>query len=187
MKLMIILGSVRENRFGAAVAEWYEPLAEASQFEEVELVDLAQEELPLTMEPKSPSDPNYTHSYTKRWSAKVAAADAYVLLMPEYNHAYSAALKNALDYVYHEWGHKPVAMVAWGSIGGARTIESILPVLKALNLTILNTDVRINKWGSEVENGQVIGEAPAKAAKRQLNLLYSYAQALKPLRERLNS
>ena len=46
--------------------------------------------------------------------------------MPEYNRGYSAPLKNALDYLYPEWHHKPVGFVSYGmtSAGCARSSRS---------------------------------------------------------------
>jgi NAD(P)H-dependent FMN reductase len=58
------------------------------------------------------------HEHTKRWSATVAAADAVVFVMPEYNRTFTAPLKNALDYLYYEWNYKPVGLVSYGGVSG---------------------------------------------------------------------
>lgn len=187
MKLMIIVGSVRENRVGGVVAEWYTNIARSNDgFEDVELIDLLEQNLPLTMEPQSPgAEKNYIHDYTKAWSKKVDSADAYVLIMPEYNHAFSAPIKNALDHVFVEWAHKPVAMVAYGSVGGTRSIESILPVLKALSLAVVNSDVRLNTALGEIKDKKVNNERAEKAAYTQLDKLAVYAKALQDVRAKL--
>jgi NAD(P)H-dependent FMN reductase len=44
-------------------------------------------------------------------------------------------LKNALDYLYHEWRDKPVGLVSYGGGAlGARAIEALKPVLASLRL-----------------------------------------------------
>ena len=65
----------------------------------------------------------------------MAGSDAFVLVMPEYNRGYSAPLKNALDYLYLEWHHKPVGIVSYGmTSGGLRAADLIKPVLVALKM-----------------------------------------------------
>jgi len=189
LKLLIILGSTREERFGKKMADWYVPKAkEASRFDEIEFIDLADINLPMSMEPKSPSNGpgSYTHEYTKEWSKIISSADAFVLLTPEYNHSFSAALKNALDHVYFEWGHKPVALVSWGTVGGARAIQSIAPVLRALEMVLIRKDINIFPWRGDVtETGQIKNERAEQAIDAQIDLLSHYAKQLKTLRNNI--
>ncbi len=133
--LSIIVASTRPGRAGLAIAQWFHELATAHDSFDVEFVDLAVVDLPLYNEPRQPITRNYEYDHTRRWSEVVARADAFVFVMPEYNHSYNAALKNALDYLYHEWRDKPVALVSYGGGAlGARAIEAIKPVLTALRL-----------------------------------------------------
>src|SRR5258708_8552975 len=62
----------------------------------------------------------YSRAHTKSWSEKIASLDAYIFVTPEYNHATSAALKNAIDFLYHEWNNKAAGFVGYGGAGGVR-------------------------------------------------------------------
>ena len=133
--LHIIIGSTRPGRVGPAIAQWFCELALEHDSFEVELVDLAAMDLPLFNEPRQPLTRTYEFEHTKRWSASVTRADAFVFVIPEYNHSFNAAMKNALDYLYHEWRYKPVGLVSYGSGAlGTRAIQALKPVLASLRL-----------------------------------------------------
>jgi NAD(P)H-dependent FMN reductase len=86
-------------------------------------------------EPNHPRLRRYVHEHTKAWSATVDRADAVVFVMPEYNHGFSGALKNAIDFLWNEWRHKPVATVSYGGVsGGLRAVQALKPVFIALSM-----------------------------------------------------
>lgn len=118
LKLQIIICSTRPGRVGAAVAQWFNGYAREHSGFDIELIDLAEVNLPLYDEPQHPVKQNYKNEHTKRWSQSVAAADAYVFVAPEYNYSPAPSLINALDYVYNEWNYKPCAFVSYGGISG---------------------------------------------------------------------
>ncbi len=133
--LQIIVASTRPGRVGLPVAEWFRSVAEKHGGFTVELVDLAELNLPMMDEPNHPRLRQYVHEHTQRWSATVDRADAFVMVTPEYNHSFSAALKNALDYLSHEWANKPVGTVSYGGISaGTRAQVALRPVLASLKL-----------------------------------------------------
>jgi NAD(P)H-dependent FMN reductase len=111
-KLHVILASTRPGRAGEPIAEWFVARAKAHGAFEVELVDLAEVDLPFMDEPNHPRLRRYTHEHTKAWSARVDAADAFVFVTPEYNYGFTAPLKNAIDFLHFEWQHKPVGFVS---------------------------------------------------------------------------
>jgi NAD(P)H-dependent FMN reductase len=77
----------------------------------------------------------YTHQHTREWSAKIEACDAFVFVMPEYNYAFNAPLKNAIDYLYYEWQHKPVGLVSYGGVSaGTRAAQMIKQVVTTLKM-----------------------------------------------------
>jgi NAD(P)H-dependent FMN reductase len=127
LSIKIILGSTREGRFGDKPAHWI--LEELSHRESVatELLDLREFPLPFFDRPTAPSREGgkYASPAVARWSEKIAAADAFVVVTPEYNHGYSAVLKNALDHLFPEWARKPIGFMSYGSAGGARAIEQL--------------------------------------------------------------
>lgn len=150
--LQIVVGSTRPGRVGLPVARWAEKAAAGHGGFAVELVDLAEVGLPLLDEPHHPRFARYEHDHTKAWSATVERADAFVLVMPEYNHSVNAALKNAIDFLNREWRHKPVGMVSYGGVAaGARAVQaleptlvvlSMLPVMPAVNIPFVATRLR---------------------------------------------
>ena len=134
-RVLLLIASVRTGRVGAAVGAWVEDRLAADGGFEIDRVDLAELRLPLMDEPHHPKLQQYVGEPARAWSARVAAADAFVFVMPEYNHSYTAPLKNALDYLVHEWAWKPVGLVAYGGLaGGARAVVALEPVLANLRL-----------------------------------------------------
>ena len=134
-RLSIIIGSTRPGRAGLPIARWFTERARRHGAFDLDVVDLAELNLPLLDEPEHPRLRRYTHQHTRDWSARVEAADAFVLVTPEYNHGYPAALKNALDFVCVEWRHKPVGFVSYGGVAaGARAVQALEPVVSALQM-----------------------------------------------------
>jgi NAD(P)H-dependent FMN reductase len=143
-RLLIIIASTRPGRIGLPVGRWFEQRARAQGAFELEVVDLAELGLPLMDEPNHPRLRQYTNEHTRRWSAMVEAADAFALVMPEYNHSYTAPLKNAIDYLHEEWNNKPVGFVSYGGVAaGARAVVALEPVLVVLQMRPLALAVQI--------------------------------------------
>lgn len=139
MKLQIIVGSNRPNRVSDRVGQWV--LAEAKKLEGVhaELTDLADFELPLFDEPMSPryNPQREPSAAAQAWLDRLASADGYVIVTPEYNHSVPGVLKNALDYIVHEFTKKPVAIVSHGTVGGARAAEQLKLILIELKAAVV--------------------------------------------------
>jgi NAD(P)H-dependent FMN reductase len=103
---------------------------------ELDLIDLAEERLPLMDEPNHPRLRRYENKHTRAWSERIDAADAFVLVLPEYNHGFTAPLKNAIDYLHEEWRYKAVGFVSYGGIAaGTRALQMLKPVLVGLKMT----------------------------------------------------
>ncbi len=145
LKIQVIIGSTRENRFSEKAASWIFEEAKKRPELEVELVDLRDYDLPFFDQPMSPkmSDGKYTNEIAKKWADKIGEADGYIIVSPEYNHGYSAVLKNALDWVYKEWNQKPVGFVSYGGVGGARAVEQLRLVAIELQLMPIHTSINI--------------------------------------------
>lgn len=184
MKLNVIVSSTRPGRVGPLIADWFASQVEPELGFDVEIIDLARVGLPLLDEPHHPAQQQYLHEHTRLWSASVAAADAFVFVMAEYNTGLTAALKNALDYLYVEWRYKPVGFVSYGmTSAGLRAVEMVKPVVVALNMFPLHQAViiplrsRLDAAGV-LRPDDVMGEA-AHDLLAELRLL---AEALAPLR-----
>ena len=133
--LQVIIGSTRPGRVGPAVADWIAQRAKQQGDFKVEVTDLAELNLPLFDEPHHPRLRQYVHQHTMDWSAIVEESDAFVFVIPEYNHTFNAATKNALDYLHAEWQNKPAGIVSYGGAsGGAHAARTLEPVLSALSM-----------------------------------------------------
>lgn len=133
--LMVIVTSTRPSRVGRKVGDWVVEQATAHGGFDIDLVDLGELELPHMNEPNHPRLRTYTLQHTHDWSARVASADAFVFVLAEYNHSFTAPLKNAIDYLLHEWAYKPVGFVSYGGVAaGTRAVQAIKPVCIAVRL-----------------------------------------------------
>jgi NAD(P)H-dependent FMN reductase len=182
--LKIIVASTRPGRVGAPVGRWITGVAEQHPGFAVEVLDLAEVNLPLLDEPNHPRLRAYTQEHTKAWSAAIDAADAFVLVMPEYNYGYTAPLKNAIDYLFTEWQHKPVGLVSYGGVsGGLRAAQMIKQVLTTLSMVPLVEAVTIPMVHSHVQDGELVPtELVQQSATAMLDSLVRWSAALKVLR-----
>lgn len=185
MKLQVILCSTRPGRVGATVAHWAHAVAAEHGGFEVELVDLAEVALPMYDEPRHPALRQYEHEHTKRWSASVASADAYVFVIPEYNGGTTPALVNALNYVYREWNYKPAAFVSYGGIsGGVRAVQFTRQILNTLKLVPIVEGVIIPLVAQQLDEQKQFKptEVHSSGANAMLDELARWARALQPMR-----
>jgi NAD(P)H-dependent FMN reductase len=183
--LYVIAVSTRPNRAGFPLAQWTYNLAKAHGGFEVELVDLRDVGLPLFDEPNHPRLRQYEHEHTKRWSAKIDAADAFIFVTPEYNHGSPPSLINALDYLVHEWAHKPVSFVSYGGpAGGTRAVQMVKPMLVALKMTPLLESVMVPLFAQSIDAERVFHptELQATHAKMMLDALLKWTSVLVALR-----
>ena len=186
-KLEIIVASTRPSRIGLDIGRWIEAEAVThGGFDEIELVDLAEVNLPFMNEPNHPRLGQYIHQHTRDWSAKVAEADAFVFVMPEYNYGYNAELKNAIDYLHNEWHYKPVGLVSYGGVaGGTRAAQMIKQVVTTLKMTPLFEAVSIPFVHQFIDsdNKLVPNDVMTGAAKAMFDELVRVSEALRALRE----
>lgn len=142
--LQIIICSTRPGRVGKPVGEWFAQTAREHGGFEVQVADLAEIDLPFVDEPNHPRMQKYTHEHTKAWSERIAGSDVIVMVTPEYNFAFNAQAKNALDYLYLEWAHKPVGFVSYGGMsGGIRAVQLLKEVVTTVGMYPMQATVAI--------------------------------------------
>lgn len=188
IKIQVILGSTRPNRQSEKVGNWV--LEQISKNPEItaELIDLKDWPLPFYNESSSLTSlkGELSVEIAKKWGEKIKEADGYIIVTPEYNHGYSAVLKNALDYAYYEWNNKPIAFVGYGgSVGGGRAVEQLRLVAIELQMAPIRNAVFIPAvWAAFDESG-VLKEVERynKAIEGVLIQLLWWAKALKQARE----
>ncbi|MFE3514141.1 NADPH-dependent FMN reductase [Streptomyces sp. NPDC059166] len=173
LNVAVILGSNREGRFGPVVADWFLRSAAAHPGVGTELIDVAETEPPAT--PATPVAP------------RLARADAFVVLTPEYNHSYPAPLKSLIDRHFSEWQAKPVAFVSYGGIsGGLRAVEHLRQVFAELHAVTVRDTVSFHNAGALFDDlGGPRDPGPADgAAKKMLDQLVWWGRALREARNR---
>ena len=184
--LQIVIGSTRPGRVGLPVAQWFAQRAREHAGFEVELVDLAEVNLPLLDEPNHPRLYQYTHEHTRAWSATVAHGEAYVFVHPEYNYGLNAALKNAIDYLFGEWQYKAVGFVSYGGVsGGLRAVQMIKQVVTALKMVPVQEAVTVPFVAKFIDDEGRFEATPIldASATALLEELAEVTAALSPLRE----
>jgi len=182
--VMIVVGSVRPGRVGLPIAEWVRSRVEETSDLTVDFVDLAELALPFMDEPNHPILQQYTKQHTIDWAARVAAADAFIFVTPEYNHSFSPALKNAIDFLNKEWWRKPYGVVSYGGVSaGTRGVTALEPVVSALGLVRTGAFVELPFGGKQVVDGAfVAGDKETTISGHMIADLEKLAEGLKPLR-----
>ena len=144
-KIGIIISSIRDNRFADKPAQWIKDIATNTRSDlDFEIVDLRDYDLPLFAEPASPAYAPPKNEAARRWGARLAEFDGLIFIVAEYNRSITGALKNALDYAYREFNHKPAAFVGYGGVGGARAIEQLRLITVELQMAPTRSGVHIN-------------------------------------------
>lgn len=184
LRISVIVGSVREGRISLPIAKWVMDRIGARGEFDAELLDLAEWDLPMFAEPNPPATGRYTGEKQRAWAERIGAADGYILVAPEYNHGMSAVLKNALDTVYAEWGRKPVAIVAHGGMGGARSVEQLREVAVAMAMAPLGNAVHL-QGAAKLREGDRFnaGEIEDRRLSALLDELLWWGSALKKARQ----
>jgi NAD(P)H-dependent FMN reductase len=183
--LQIIIASTRPGRVGPSVADWFRDRAVKHGGFDVELIDLAEVNLPLFDEPKHPRFGEYVHQHTKDWSATIRRGDAYVFVVPEYNYGFNAAIKNAIDYLNQEWQYKPLGFVSYGGVAaGTRAVQMLKQVVSALKMVPMAESVNIPFVQQFLDEQRVLqpNEIMESAATALLDELARWTSAVGPLR-----
>ncbi len=186
LRVLVIVASTRPGRLGPAIAHWFiETVTGAAGRDAIvlDLADLAEIALPMLDEPEHPSSGVYVHEHTRSWSRRVAAADAVVIVTPEYNFGMPAALKNALDFLYHEWAWKPVAFVSYGNTSaGTRAVQMAKQVVTTLKMMPIGATTAL-RIAESTRDGQVVSTPRLEeTAHAILDELARVARALSALR-----
>jgi NAD(P)H-dependent FMN reductase len=184
--LAILIVSTRPGRKGGAIGAWVEQVARRHATFDIDLVDLAEVNLPLFDEPEHPRLQRYQGAHTMAWSSRIAKADAFVFVTPEYNYSAPPSLINALDYLSLEWAYKPVAFVSYGgAAGGTRAVQMIKLTVTALKMVPLVEGVTLPFFTKFLDAATGVfapDEAQQTAARTMLDELGRWTSALAALR-----
>ena len=185
LRIAIVTGSTRPGRRCDAIAAWVLEQARTRDDAEVELVDIADFDLPMLDElaPAAHGPDHYEHPHTKAWAEAVASFDGFVFVTPEYNHSFPAALKNAIDFLYYEWHNKAAGFVSYGiDAGGSRATEQLRLVMGELQIADVRASVPISLMTDYNEDGFVPNPVHTRKLGMLLDQLVAWGTALKTLR-----
>ncbi|SFQ41364.1 NADPH-dependent FMN reductase [Salibacterium halotolerans] len=183
-KIAIIIGSTRPGRKGKAVAHWVYDIAKQRSDAEFKIVDIADYDLPLLDEPMGAASGQYTKQHTKAWSKEIDMFDGFIFVTPEYNHALSAALKNALDFLYKEWNNKAAGFVGYGAAGATTAVENLRMIMAELQVADVQAQVRLSLF-TDFENFSELNPAAfqEKSVHAMIDQIIAWSDALKTLRD----
>lgn len=178
MKLQVIVGTTRPSRVGHFVGHWAMELVSSHAKFDAELIDLVNWPLPFFQEGHNGEAPV---PVAVAWMQKVAEADAYLVIAPEYNHGIPGVLKNALDYGFKSWRDKPVAFIGYSgdNSGGARGVEQAR--LNAVELAMAPIKLSIfmpHIYSRLSRDGSLHDDAAHERGHRVLDQLHWWADAL---------
>ena len=183
-KIGIIIGSTRPGRNALAVANWVFDNVKERTDAEFELVDIQDYNLPLLDEPYPAAMQQYTKDHTKKWAAKIAEFDGFIMVSPEYNHAVGGALKNAIDYISAEWNNKAVGFVSYGSAGGVRAVENLRLIAGELQMADVQKQVMLSLFTDFVNMSEFKPHAMhLDSLKAMTDQLVNWSNALKTVRK----
>lgn len=187
-RIGIIIGSTRAGRFSEHAAQWLGTLTQTRTDLSFEFVDLKDHSLPFLDAAGNPSYMNgiYPHESVNTFASVIKSLDGYIIITPEYNHSTSGVLKNALDHIFGEFAQKPVAFVAYGSVGGARAVEQLRLIAIEHQMAPIRNAVHIMApWMLREADGSLKAgalDSYTDAAHGMLDQLSWWAHALKAAR-----
>lgn len=159
--IQVILGTTRDGRRGDKVAKAVMNSLSSINGATFELLDLKEWDLPLYDFPGYPSTEKgkYLSTLQEKWAKKINKGDGYIVITPEYNHGPPASLKNALDYLWYEWNHKPIGFISYGgAVGGSRAVEQLRQIVIEFEMVPIREQVIITKVSAKVKDGKISDE-----------------------------
>lgn len=184
LRTAVIIGSTRDGRFGPVAADWI--AGHIAQREDVtaDVIDLVETPLPTVLPAFGQAPSGEVTAQLGAVSPRLAQADAFVIVTPEYNHSFPASLKNALDWHNEQWHAKPVGFVSYGgSAGGLRAVEHLRVVLAELHAVTIRNTVSFHNYGEVFGvDGKPSDPGCDVAAEAMLDQLSWWGQALREAR-----
>jgi NAD(P)H-dependent FMN reductase len=183
--LKIITTTTRPGRKGPILAAWMADVAKKFPDFNIEVIDLGVLNLPMMDEAAHPRFQKYEHAHSKKWSATIDGADAFIFITAEYNYSMTAPIKNAIDYLFNEWANKPAAFVSYGGAsGGTRAVQMLKQTLTTLKVVPVTEAVVLPFFAAMIndDGAFVSNEGIDKSADVMLAELLRWTAMLKPAR-----
>jgi len=163
LRVAVIIGSTRPGRLGPAVAAWFADQAVPREDVTIDLIDLADADTPI--------------------GPRLATADAFVVVTPEYNHSYPASLKALIDWHFQQWAAKPVAFTSYGGASGGRhAVLHLENVFTELHAVTIRDGLAFPNYFVTWNDGEPQVEQAPELAKVMFDHLDWWAKALRSAR-----
>ncbi|MFI5566858.1 NADPH-dependent FMN reductase [Streptomyces sp. NPDC051740] len=181
LRTAVIIGSTRDGRFGPVVADWLKDHIQRHENMTADLVDLVETPMPTVFPAFGQAPSQEVTRLLGAVSPRLAAADAFVVVTPEYNHSFPAPLKNVIDWHTDQWHAKPVGFVSYGGLaGGLRAVEQLRVVLAELHAVTIRNTVSFHNYGEVFDaDGKPSDPGCDVAAKAMLDQLSWWGHALR--------
>lgn len=174
----LLIASTRDGRYAPVVAGFVAPLLAERDDLDLDVVDLLDAEVPA----------HFTFDLapaTVATVARLARADAFVIVTPEYNHSYPATLKQFIDVSGTVWARKPVAFVSYGGLsGGLRAVEHLRGVLAERHAATIRETVSFHSFPFDEAGMPDDLEAATKAVQTMADDLVWWGTTLREGRAR---
>ncbi|RJL24242.1 NADPH-dependent FMN reductase [Bailinhaonella thermotolerans] len=180
LKVAVLLGSTREGRVCPSVGGWVAERARERPGLEVSVLDLAEFDFPGRY-------PEEATEAMRAFARRVAEAEAFVVVSPEYNRSLPASLKQAIDFAYDEWRAKPAGLVTYGCGSvGMYVMEHLRVVFTELHMVTMRDGIALDLLGDGVDgSGRPRGtDAQVRAGEAMLDQLTWWGLALRAARDR---
>ena len=138
-RISIIIATTRQSRVGPQITRLvHQTIASVNSNTNLQTIDIRDWGLPMYDEPEMPvkvkSPENYANEYTRKWSQEISSYHGFVFVTAQYNWSIPASLKNALDYLFHEWKAKPALIVSYGGRGGGKAANALTEICTGLKM-----------------------------------------------------
>lgn len=183
LSVALIIGSARGGRLGDKVGHWIAGQARSRDDMTVDVIDVVEHPLPVAMPALGEKPAEHVRTVKDALSARLAAADAFVVVTPEYNHSFPASLKNLIDWHLQEWAAKPVGLVSYGGMGGGlRAAEHLRQVFAEVHAMTVREMVSLHNPWSSFSYPDDAPEGADAAAKKLLDQVAWWGRALRDAR-----
>lgn len=179
--ITVLLGTARDERKSEPIAQFVHEQTKKLDGVNVTYVDVKDHPMTKTIPSWQPG------TEPSEWSKIAEKSDAFIFVLPEYNHSFPGEFKLVFDSAFKEYMHKPVAIVpvSAGGFGGTRLVETVQNVVIETGMIPVSRVWNVSKVGDMIdESGKVTDEKAPERLQKVLDELLWFAGIMKDAREK---